>query len=191
MDNRIKALFNYWVHLRTKVMEFEVLFNDDKDAVELRNELLPDFFQEINELYWENFLISISRLLDAHNQGQNTNLTLFTLSQILKEKNIDSWHSLNEKVVALKEKYKDITFYRKKHLAHFDLEYTTGNKEFNSSTHINEVVDFLASMHEFINYTLEAIGEPIKSNLVMYPGRYLGARALMRILENEKRSRFI
>jgi len=66
-------------------MEFETLFSDDNNIKDLRNELLPDFFMDLNDLYWENFLMTIARLLDSYKQGQNYNFTLFTLVQILKE----------------------------------------------------------------------------------------------------------
>lgn len=44
-------------------------------------------------------------------------------------------------------------------------------------------------MLELMNFTLKAIGEAPKSGLVMYPGRYRGARELLRILDNERQLR--
>jgi hypothetical protein len=41
-------------------------------------------------------------------------------------------------------------------------------------------------MHDIINITLKALGEEQKIRLVIYPGRYRGARELLRILEKEK-----
>lgn len=189
MDIRISKLFDNWVHFKTKVMEFETLFSDDKSIMDLRNNLLPDFFIDLNEFYWENFLITIARLLDNHKQGQNLNLTLYTLAEVLKEQDKEEWKALENKINNLKKEYKDIIDYRRKHLAHYDLDYSTGAKDFGTSTHIDEVHKFLESMLETINLTLKAVGEPPKSGLVMYPGRYRGARAFLRILENEKKLR--
>lgn len=189
MDIRIKKIFDNWVHFKTNLMEFETLFSDDKNIKDLRNNMLPDFFMDLNDFYWENFHITIARLLDNHKQGQNLNLTLYTLVEILKEKDKEESEELEIKLNNLKKDYKNIINYRRKHLAHYDLDYTTGTKDFGTSTHIDEVHEFLESMLEIINYTLKAIGEPPKSGLVMYPGRYRGAREFLRILENEKKLR--
>jgi len=189
MDIRIKKIFDNWVHFKTRVMEFEILFSDEKNINEIRNDMLPDFFLDLNDFYWENFLITIARLLDNHKQGQNLNLTLYTLVEVLKEHDKEEWIVLENKLNNLKKEYKDIINYRRKHLAHYDLDYTTGTKDFGTSTHINEVHNFLESMLENINLTLKAIDESPKSGLVMYPGRYRGARAFLRILENEKKLR--
>lgn len=189
MDVRIKKILDNWVHFKTKVMEFEVLFSDDESIKDLRNDLLPDFFMELNDLYWENFLITIARLLDDHKQGQNINLTLFTLVEILKEQDKEEWKEVENELNILKKKYKDIIYYRRKHLAHYDLNYTIGAKDFDTSTHIDEVHVFLNSMLEILNKTLNAIGEQQNSGLVIYPGRYLGAKELLQILKKEKQLR--
>ncbi len=187
MDIRIKKLFDNWVHFKTNVMEFEVLFSDDENVKSLRNELLPDFFMDLNDFYWDNFMITISRLLDKYKQGKNLNLTLFTLVEILKEKKINSWNSIEEKILLLKEKYRDILNYRSKYLAHYDLDYSTGAKKFSASTHINKIHEFLKSMHEIINDTKEALGEPKNNYFVTYPAKYRGAKEFLLILENEKK----
>ncbi|MBK3518520.1 AbiU2 domain-containing protein [Carboxylicivirga marina] len=170
-------------------MEFEVFFNDNESIRDLRDELLPDFFLDLYDFYWEDFLITIARLLDNHKQGQNLNLTLFTLVEVLKEKDKETFKDVKNQLDNIKEKYKDIITYRRKCLAHYDLDYTTGTKDFGSSTHIDEVHAFLDSMLDIINRTLIALGENPKTNLVMYPGRYRGAKELLRILEKEKQSR--
>ena len=171
-----------------KIMEFEVLFNEEKSTEELRN-ILPDFFLDLNELYWENILITIARLLDNHKQGQNLNLSLFALVEILKEHKNEKEKVIKSKLVNLKEKHKDIINFRSKHLAHFDLDYSTGLKDFNSSTHIIQVHIFLDSMIDIINETLIAIGENPKSKVVIRPGQYRGAREFLMILKNEKHKR--
>lgn len=151
IDLRIKKLFNNWLFLKFSVAEFEILFSDDIEISELRKDTVPDLFMDIKNLYFENFLITIARFLDNSNQGRNNNLTLFTLPQILRENNKDEWTDLNESINNLKDNYSDIIFYRRKHLAHYDIEYTLGAKEFNTSTHIDEVHSFLEKSLSLIN----------------------------------------
>jgi hypothetical protein len=44
-------------------------------------------------------------------------------------------------------------------------------------------------MLNIINMTLRAVGEDSKSGIVMYPGRYHGAKELLSILQKEKKFR--
>lgn len=188
MDIRIKKLINIWVHFKFEVCEFEVLFPDDEKMDKLRNELLSDFFANINDLYWNSFFITIARLLDSYNHGSNINLSLFTLPEILKENKIE-WITINDKIKSLKEKYKDITSYRSKLLVHFDINYSIGKRVFNTSTHINEINSFLNEMLSIINDTLKALGSKEESGLIMYPYQYQGSAELLRILANEQKNR--
>ena len=184
---QIEKLFNLYLHFKFDVVEFEILFPDDKDIENLRNDTIPDFFNKINELYWQNFLITIARLLDNHKQGQNINLTLYSLPEILKENGYKDWNKIEDRVNELRHKHRDITIYRRKHLAHFDNDYSTGEKDFNTSTHIDEVKSFLDDMLILIQDTQEALSIQKSSGILMYPGRYKGSRELLRILENGKK----
>lgn len=189
MDSRIEKIFNHWLHFQHKVWEFEWLFNEEKSNVELRNELLPDFFYDLNQIYWESMLMSVSRLLDNYKQGQNINLSLFTLVEILKENEKSEWREVEAKLKELKAKHKSIVKYRQKYLAHNDLEYAIGNKQLGTSTHIADVHVFLSRMHDVLNDTLRALGYPEKSKGIITRGRYRGALELMNILRSEKQRR--
>jgi hypothetical protein len=134
-------------------------------------------------MYWERFLIAIAKLLDPARQGNFNNLTLFTLPEILKEQNNSSCSELLEDVQKVKTDFKNVITYRKKNLAHFDSDFTTGSKSFDSSTHLDDVHLFLDEMINIINKTLIFLGHEPKSKLVIYPGRFKGARALNQILE--------
>ena len=146
--------------------------------------LLNDFFLDLQEMYWERFLITIAKLLEPAKQGKFDNLSLFTLSAILEEHNKSERIEVLEETENLKVKFESVIIYRKKNLAHYDVEYTTGFKYFNSSTHIEEIQSFLNKMIELINKTLESLGHAPKSTVVMYPGRFKGAAALNRILKS-------
>lgn len=184
----IKNLFNIWFDTAWKLIEFEKTFPENEDIEIIREELLPDFFENLNELYWNYFFVTIAKLLDPHNQRQNTNLTLFTLPEILKSEKKDEWKIVLEKVQKIKEKHKDIIVYRSKKLAHFDFDYNTGQKEFNTSTHINEINDFFTEMLDLINLTLKILELPEYSPGIMKPARYRGADELNKILTDYKKN---
>jgi len=182
----IKKLFNIWFHTAWKLVEFEKTFPENKEIEEVREELLPDFFDNLNELYWNYFFVTIAKLLDPHNQGQNKNLTLFTLPELLKSEGEIEWKSIFKKVQNIKVKYKDIIVYRRKKLAHFDFDYNTGKKEFNTSTHINEINDFFTEMLELINITSKILELPEYSPGIVRPAKYRGADELNKILSDYK-----
>jgi hypothetical protein len=183
--NEINKLINIWIHFRFQVIEFENLYPKDSEIENLRMKTVPDFFWNINELYWNTFLITIARLLDKHEQGQNQNLTLYSLPAILEIKEISEHTMIKERIDNLSEKFKTVRLYRKKFLAHFDKDYTIGKKSFNSITNIEEVHYFLKEMLSLIDDTQGLLSLEKFSGLVMYPARYSGAKELIRILQKD------
>jgi hypothetical protein len=151
----IDKLFNVWFHAKHKLIEFDTTFPEDKETKELKEELLPDFCDILIEFYWNYFFITIAKLLDPHTQGQNKNLSLFTLSDLLKKNGKTEWGNVLEKTEELKAEFLPVIKYRRKNLAHFDFDYTIGNTDFETSTHINEVNNFFDKMLELINMTFK------------------------------------
>ncbi len=188
MDIRIKKLIDLWVHFKFELHEFNFLFPEDEKTEELRNSLLPDFFNDINKLYWDHFLISIARLLDPYEQRKKINLSLFALAAVLKENSLDS-KPVEIEIQKLRTEYQDIVNYRMKHLAHLNENHSVGKIEFGTSTHIDEVVTFLDKMLEIINQTLKALNLPQEAGIVMYPAHHKGSRELLNILKSEAERR--
>lgn len=183
----LSNLFDSWFDGKHKLLEFEQLFTENKEIEDLKEELLPDFFDNLNQFYWNYFFMTIARLLDSHKQNQNTNLTLFTLSEILKENDKNEWRIVFDKTEKLKKKYNDIIKYRRKNLAHFDFEYSLGQKVFNTSTHIDEVNYFFDKMIELINLTNTIMELKEKSPVIMRRARYKGGIELIEILRDYKK----
>jgi hypothetical protein len=183
----IDKLFNIWFHGKHKLIEFEEIFPDNKYLEDLREEMLPDFFDNLNEFYWEYFFLTIAKLLDSHKQGQNINLTLFTLSEILKTNEKNEWERIFERTNELKTKYRDIIKYRRKSLAHFDFDYSIGKKEFGTSTKIEEITYFFDEMLELINETYKLMELQDRNPVIIKRGDYKGGKEMNRILEDCKK----
>lgn len=178
----IKKLYNIWFDAKSKLNEFEITFPKDKYIEEIREEFLPDFFDNVNELYWYYFLISISKLLEPHKQWKKTNLTLFSLPEILKENEIPQWKAINDEVEQLKITNQPIIDYRNKYLAHFDFDFSTGKRKLDATTSIEEVKEFFDQMYQLINQTLTLLSLPIKSDVIINHGKFKGANKLNQIL---------
>ncbi len=184
MGIRIKKLIDLWVHFKFETLEFDLLFAEDHETAELRESLLPDFFIDINKLYWERILITIARLLDPYEQRRNFNLSLFALPAILKEQGL-GYEQLELEITNLKNEYQDIVEYRMKHLAHYDKSLSIGDRELGTSTHFDEVNSFLDKMLELINKTLVLLNLPKESGIVMYPAHHRGSQEFLNILREE------
>lgn len=178
----IQKLEKIWINFKFQVVEFECLFPDDRDVEALREKTLPEFFWLVNELFWDTFLITIAKLLDKEEQGQNLNLTLYTLATTLEKKGIKEYIQIKEKIDGLNERYKSVIIYRRKYLAHFDKDYTMGIRRLNSITHIDDVNKFLMETLSLINETKKLLSLEPFSGFFMYPAKYRGSKELLRIL---------
>nr|WP_321222927.1 hypothetical protein [uncultured Psychroserpens sp.] len=183
----IDKLFDAWFHSKHKLIEFDASFPDDKESEELKEELLPDFCDTLIEFYWNHFFITIAKLLDPYTQGQNKNLSLFTLSDLLKKSDKIEWENVLKKTEELKTKFLPVIKYRRKNLAHFDFDYTIGNTEFGTSTHIDEINYFFDKMLELINLTYEPLGFDIRVPAIIGRVGFKGGNEFNRILSEYKK----
>ena len=183
----IDKLFDGWFHGKHKLIEFEATFPENKNSEELKEELLPDFCDNLIEFYWNYFFITIAKLLDPHTQGQNKNLSLFTLSELLKKNDKVEWENVLKKTNELKKKFLPVIKYRRKNLAHFDFDYTIGNTDFGTSTHIDEVNYFFDEVLELINLTYKPLGFDVRIPAIMRRARFKGGTEFNRILSEYKK----
>ena len=189
MEKRIKKLMDIWIFLKFDVAEFEILFPENQENDPIRTEIIPDFLIAVSDFYWDHFMMTIARLLDPNEQGQNQNLSLLTLCKVAKELGFNQIEPIKSRIETLKEKFSDVRYFRMKHLAHFDLRCSIGEQKFEFNTHITDVKFFLDEMLSIINMTLEIIGNKPESGAICYPARYYGAKDFIQVLENELKRR--
>ena len=94
--------------------------------------------------------------------------------------------TISSRIQQLKDKYSSIIYYRKKNLAHFDFDYTIGNSDFGTTTHIDEVKFFFEEMLIIINETYSSLGFEKRVAIIMNPARFKGGREFNRILADYK-----
>ena len=181
---QIKKVYDIYVYFKTQIMEYNTLYSDSDDMRDLRNKTARDFFQKLKTFYWESFFMVISRLLDSHKQFKSENLSLYILPHILSQVGCD-----NESIVIkgeindLKIKYESIVFFRKKYLAHYDIDYIVGNKDFNTTTTLDEIQDFLNEMLILIQKTQSFLSLERFEGNVCKMGDFKGASELIRVLK--------
>jgi hypothetical protein len=91
------------------------------------DEIAPNFFWTINKLYFDKFMLSISRLLDPSKQSGFENLSMFKLIDIANETEYPKLDELAAKIYDLKVKSADILKLRSKFIAHRDLNHSLKN----------------------------------------------------------------
>ncbi len=177
----IERLFNEWLHSKSLIIEFDNLFSEDNLLIQIRKKLLPDFYETIELLFWNFILTNISKLLENSKTFGKDNLSLAVLINILKKDN-KNWKEAELKLEKLRIKCSKIKQYRDKNLSHFDLGYSIGENEFNSSTSIEDLYLFYDEVLQIINFTLNELSLPPKSDVIINHGKHKGANELNRIL---------
>jgi hypothetical protein len=130
--------------------EFEVLFSEDKLHIEMLNEIAPNFFLQVNRMYYDKFILSISRLLDPAVQSKNENLSMFQLLDIAKESNYPNLIELENKLLDIKEKANGMLKLRNKIIAHRDLPHSINN-DLEVEIDYEKIKEIFSVMAECIN----------------------------------------
>ncbi|MBN2523086.1 MAG: hypothetical protein JXB24_07405 [Bacteroidales bacterium] len=180
MDNKLQDLLMIYMHFKNCVFEFDAIFQDDKEHQDILK-MLPNFFADLKNLYFERFYMLIARLLDGYGKK---NLTLYMLPAILKANGKDE-NQVRAKIDNLKIAFKNELHYRNKYLAHLDLDYITGKKTFGTTTEMKQIEYFLQEMLNIINETLCKLGQPEESGILLTPWNSISAKGLIEILKKE------
>ena len=159
--------------------EFDTLFPDNELQMEIYNEIAPNFFIQLNKMYFDKFILSISRLLDPAKQSNNENLSIFQLLKIAEESNYSEIERLKIKIDEIKIEAQDIRKLRSKFLAHRDVSHSeliVGTIEFEM------IKELFSKMANCINEIESHLGLP-KTFFYWLRDQY-GAIALLRNLKD-------
>jgi len=158
--------------------EFDTLFPENEMQLEIYNEIAPNFFIQLNKMYFDKFILSISRLLDPAEQARNENISIFQLLKIADESNYFEIEKLKIQIEEIKTDAQDIRTLRSKFIAHRDIshsEISIGAIEF------EKIKELFAKMANCINEVESHLGLP-KTFFYWIRDQY-GAIALLRNLK--------
>lgn len=122
MDEKLKYICNEHVIAIRILKDYKAIFTEDQEQIDLLNNISKEFFMHLHNMYWETFILYISRLTDCKTIGfgskQKYNLVLAVLisensvqTEILKERLSD--------IISTADEIREI---RMKIVAHNDLE---------------------------------------------------------------------
>jgi hypothetical protein len=164
------------------INEFETLFPENKLHLEMLTDIAPNFFMQVNRMYYDKFILSISRLLDPAVQLKKENLSMFQLVDIAKETNYLLCGELESKLIDIKEQSKDMLLLRNKVIAHRDLNLSIIN-DLEIEVEFKKIKEIFSIMAKCIN--------DIENHLKLNPTAFFGwirdnygTTALVRHLKN-------
>jgi hypothetical protein len=136
--------------LYSKIEEFTTLFAQKPTRIDLMNEAAPFFFRIVEDILWENIVLSISRITDPAKTGDKENLSVQMLPSLIKELKLKTEvQSLVDESLIKVKFCKD---WRNKRLAHRDLSFAIedGIKQLEKIT-LNKIDNAIDSLADILN----------------------------------------
>jgi len=161
--------------------EFKILFPNEDLQYELYKETASNFFANLVDMFYDYFILKISKLLDPAVVRGFENLSLYQLEKIADEYIPEEKEKIRREIAKINDDAEIIRFARKKLKAHKDLEIALNNTNI-GETYFSEIESLIDRMAFIINYTLVKIGENEIS--FMWFRDIFGATALINSLKN-------
>jgi hypothetical protein len=114
------------------VNQYKKLFLHNQKRLDLLNETAPNFFRDIQRMFWDEMTISVARLMDPHVQGSNKNLSLKILLKLAKDNQWNFESEIADLVEKARNKAESVINRRMKLIAHRDLPTAMGEVELDS-----------------------------------------------------------
>lgn len=162
--------------------EFDVLFPENELQLEMYNEIASNFFILLNKMYFDKFILSISRLLDPAKQFKNENLSIFQLIEIANATNYPKTEELKKAIDEIKLEAEDILKLRSKFIAHRDLSHSVNNDLTVAPIDFEKIKELYNKMAKCLNEI--EIHLELKQTFFSYIRDMYGATALVRNLKN-------
>lgn len=162
--------------------EFNIIYTDNQLQNDLLDEVAPNFFWELNKMYFDKFFLSISRMLDPSKQGNFENLSLNQLIEIAKQTNYSNIIELQNSIQQIKTDSSDILTLRSKFIAHRDLDHSVNQDLITNPIEFEKLKDILWCMASCINKIQIHLG--IEPTSFMWFRDLFGASALLKCLRH-------
>ena len=101
--------------------QYKKLFLYNEKRLALLNKTAPVFFRDIQRMFWDEMIISVSRLMDPYKQKNHKNLSLQILTVLAKENGWDFESEISAFVEEVWRIAKPVIAQRMKRIAHRDL----------------------------------------------------------------------
>jgi hypothetical protein len=162
--------------------EFDTLFPENELQMEVYDEIAPNFFLELNKMYFDKFILSISRLLDPAEISSNSNLSIFQLITIANETYYSKTNELQKSIDDIKNEAQDIRKLRSKFIGHRDLSHAINSDLKVQPIEFEKIKEIFSKMSKCINEIEKHLELP-QTSFYWGTDQY-GAKALVKSLQN-------
>ena len=120
----LETLTNHWVLGKLKLREFDYLFVESEDRVNLLNSITGGaFLYDVQQTFWDDLMLCVTRLTDPLKTGRHENLTVQSLKALPEVKNDEALSKeLRRRVDAAIAHAEPCRNYRNKRISHLDLQ---------------------------------------------------------------------
>lgn len=137
-----------WLHLKWR--QYRVLFGTKPERLDLINEAAGGFFNVVQDVLWDDTLLSICRLTDAPGKGDRKRLSVRQLPSMMSD--VDVRAELQTRVDAAVEKARFARDWRDRRIAHRDMGHALDPKAMPLATASRQSVEeSLEALREVLN----------------------------------------
>lgn len=151
ISQKLEILKNDLIWARHYYNEYKKLYMANQLRIELLNDTASSFFAVLQRVLWEQMIISLSRLTDAHERGENKNLTVGILLELAIDNNWEFVQDIESKLLKIKETSAAIRKWRNKVVAHRDLPTALSEGALLDKVDLHQVDDLLRLIGNVVN----------------------------------------
>jgi len=133
------------------IQEYRKIFTGTDARNKILNKSAPNFFLIYQRYFWNNIILSITRLLDPPKMGQYTNLTIEILFDTAIKNNLSCSDELRVLINSLRDKKELLKIWRDKIIAHRDEAYALKSDYKEISINLVEVEEILQEIGKCVN----------------------------------------
>ena len=133
------------------VQEFRKIFTENDTKNKILNKTAPNFFRSYQRYFWNNIILSITRIIDPPRSRSNYNLTIDILGKLAEDNNLSCLDEIKSIIENVHEKSKKIKLWRSKIIAHRDVNYALKSNFDNLKIYLTEVEEILDSIGNCVN----------------------------------------
>jgi len=131
--------------------EFKVIFDNNEKQLALLNSTAPFFFLRLYDLYWNELIMSISRLTDPSQQRNHENLSVFILEDFATDLPSMEKDHLRANFLQISNEAQLIRKFRDKFISHRDKEVTRILPENRETLYVQKVEEVFTLIEDSIN----------------------------------------
>lgn len=131
--------------------EFKVLFKDNQEQLYLLNNTAPFFFLKLYDFYWNELIMSISRLTDRSVQKNHKNLSVYILEEFSTDLPPDKRDEVLTNLERITKEVQLVRQYRHKFISHRDVDAIKVLPENRETLYVQKIEEIFSLIEDSIN----------------------------------------